>query len=199
MAGGMAEPASDEALMLAYQAGAATAFDALYGRWRSRLFRYLRHQCGDAAVAEELYQDIWLRVIAARKSYEVAAKFSTWLFRIAHNRLVDHWRAMGRQAQEALASYDDHDEDCPNGLCIDPAASPDQLPERLLERRDLAERLVAAIGALPAAQREVFLLVEEGEMTLEEIANATGTGRETVKSRLRYALAKLRAELKEWQ
>ena len=195
----MAEQASDEALMLAYQAGEATAFDALYGRWRGRLFRYLRHQCGDAATAEELYQDIWLRVISARKNYEVAAKFSTWLFRIAHNRLVDHWRAAGRQALEVLASYDDHGEDCTGDRCIDPAASPEQVPERLLERRDLAERLVSAIGALPAAQREVFLLVEEGEMTLEEIANATGTGRETVKSRLRYALAKLRAELTEWQ
>jgi RNA polymerase sigma factor (sigma-70 family) len=186
--------ASDESLMLAYRAGDAAAFDQLYGRWRGPLFRYLRHQCGDGASAEELYQDVWMRVIAARMNYEVTAKFSTWLFRIAHNRLVDHWRATGRQS--IMASYDD-EEDCDGA---DTIAGPLELrPEILMERRDLAERLVTAIGALPAAQREAFLLAEEGEMTLEEIANATGTGRETVKSRLRYALAKLRAELKDWR
>jgi RNA polymerase sigma-70 factor (ECF subfamily) len=188
---------SDEALMLAYQAGDAAAFEELYGRWRSRLFRYLVHQCGDKARAEELYQDIWLKVVGARSHYEVAAKFSTWLFRIAHHRLIDHWRASGRQ-MEALSSYDDDDDDPPDER-PEMAAAPDETPERLFERRDLAERMAGAISRLPAAQRETFLLVEEGEMTLEEIAVATGTSRETAKSRLRYALAKLRAELKEWR
>jgi RNA polymerase sigma-70 factor (ECF subfamily) len=187
---------SDEALMLAYRAGDATAFEELYGRWRGRLFRYLQHQCGNAARAEELYQDIWLKVVGARGHYEVAAKFSTWLFRIAHNRLVDHWRASGRQAVEVLASYEDGDGDVPDERA-EPAAPADEMPARLLERRDLAERMSSAIDALPAAQRETFLLVEEGEMTLEEIAAATGTSRETAKSRLRYALAKLRADLKD--
>jgi RNA polymerase sigma factor (sigma-70 family) len=188
---------SDEALMLAYQAGDAAAFEVLYGRWRGRLFRYLAHQCGNKAWAEELYQDIWLKVVGARQHYEVAAKFSTWLFRIAHNRLIDHWRASGRQT-EALSSYED-DDDPPSDERPEMAAPLHETPERLLERRDLAERMAAAIGGLPAAQRETFLLVEEGEMTLEEIAATTGTSRETAKSRLRYALAKLRAELKEWR
>jgi RNA polymerase sigma factor (sigma-70 family) len=189
---------SDEALMLAYQAGDAAAFEVLYGRWRGRLFRYLAHQCGNKAWAEELYQDIWLKVVGARQHYEVAAKFSTWLFRIAHNRLIDHWRANGRQT-ETLSSYEDDDDDPPSDERPEMAAPLHETPERLLERRDLAERMAAAIGSLPAAQRETFLLVEEGEMTLEEIAATTGTSRETAKSRLRYALAKLRAELKEWR
>jgi RNA polymerase sigma-70 factor, ECF subfamily len=188
---------SDEALMLAYQAGDAAAFEALYGRWRGRLFRYLVHQCGNNARAEELYQDIWLKVVGARQHYEVAAKFSTWLFRIAHNRLIDHWRASGRQT-EMLSSYED-DDDPPSDERPELAAPLDETPERLLERRDLTERMAAAIGSLPAAQRETFLLVEEGEMTLEEIAATTGTSRETAKSRLRYALTKLRAELKDWR
>jgi RNA polymerase sigma-70 factor (ECF subfamily) len=187
---------SDEALMLAYRAGDAAAFEELYRRWRGRLFRYLQHQCGNAARAEELYQDIWLKVVGARGHYEVAAKFSTWLFRIAHNRLVDHWRASGRQAVEMLASYDDDDDERPDQRA-EPETSADEAPDRLLERRDLVERMSVAIAALPAAQREIFLLVEEGEMTLEEIAAATGTSRETAKSRLRYALAKLRVDLKE--
>lgn len=185
---------SDEALMLAYQAGDAAAFEALYGRWRGRLFRYLRHQCGDAGRAEELYQDVWLKVVGARQHYEVAAKFSTWLFRIAHNRLIDHWRASGRQAVESLSG--DDEDDCP---ALDPPAPADETPARLCERRNLAEAMAAAVAALPEVQREAFLLAEEGGMTLEEIAAATGTGRETVKSRLRYAMAKLRAELKEWR
>lgn len=190
---------SDEALMLAYQAGDAAAFEALYGRWRGRLFRYLVHQCRNEALAEELYQDIWLKVVGARRHYQVAAKFSTWLFRIAHNRLIDHWRAGGTKAIEMLSSYDDDDDDPPADQRPELAAPAHEAPDRLLERRDLAERLATAIAGLPAAQREAFLLAEEGEMTLEEIAAATGTGRETAKSRLRYALAKLRQELGEWQ
>jgi RNA polymerase sigma factor (sigma-70 family) len=192
---------SDEALMLAYRAGDVLAFETLYRRWRGRLFRYLQHQCGNAPLADELYQDVWLKVVGARGNYEVAAKFATWLFRIAHNRVIDHWRASGRQAVEMLASYEDKDSDEEPPVDGRPElATPEsEAPDRLLERRALTERLASAIAALPAAQRETFLLVEEGEMTLEEIAATTGTSRETAKSRLRYALAKLRTELKEWR
>lgn len=181
--------------MLAYRDGDAAAFEALYRRWRGKLYRYLQRQCGSAAHAEELYQDIWLKVINARAGYEVAAKFSTWLFRIAHNRLIDHYR---RHSREAVASYGpDDDDDCPADETAALPAPATAQPEALLERKALAEELVRHIDALPAAQRETFLLSEEGDMTLEEIAAATGVNRETAKSRLRYALAKLRAGLKE--
>ncbi len=188
----MHEGMSDEALMLAYREGDAAAFEALYRRWRGRLYRYLLRQCGAAAQAEELFQDVWLKVVNARRGYEAAAKFSTWLFRIAHNRLVDHYRARGRAA---LASYEDDPEDADRVAAL-PAPESGQ-PETLLERKALAEVLVRHIEALPAAQRETFLLSEEGELTLEEIAAATGVNRETAKSRLRYALNKLRSALKE--
>lgn len=188
----MREAMSDEALMLAYRDGDAAAFEALYGRWRGRLYRYLLRQCGNAALADELFQDIWLKIVGARKGYEVAAKFSTWLFRIAHNRLIDHYR---RNSREAAASYDEDE-----GLATEAgavAATAAAQPERMAERKAVAAELLRQIGALPAAQRETFLLSEEGEMTLEEIAAATGVNRETAKSRLRYALNKLRAGLKE--
>lgn len=189
----MHEGMSDEALMLAYRDGDAAAFEALYRRWRSRLYRYLVRQCGAAAQADELFQDVWLKVVNARKGYEVAAKFSTWLFRIAHNRLIDHYRAQGRSE---IVSYDDDPEDADRVASL-PAAAATAQPEALLERKALAQELVRHIGALPAAQRETFLLSEEGELTLEEIAAATGTNRETAKSRLRYAVNKLRSALKD--
>lgn len=186
---------SDEALMLAYRDGDATAFEALYRRWRGKLYRHLLRQCGSPAQAEELYQDIWLKVIGARAGYEVAAKFPTWLFRIAHNRLIDHYR---RHSRAAVASYERRgDDDCAEDEAAALPAPASTQPEAMLERKALAEQLVRHIEALPAAQRETFLLSEEGDMTLEEIAAATGVNRETAKSRLRYALAKLRAGLKE--
>lgn len=189
----MHEGMSDEALMLAYRDGDAAAFEALYRRWRSRLYRYLLRQCGAAAQADELFQDVWLKVVNARKGYEAAAKFSTWLFRIAHNRLIDHYRAQGRSE---IVSYDDDPEDADRVASL-PAAAATAQPEAMLERKALAQELVRHIGALPAAQRETFLLSEEGELTLEEIAAATGTNRETAKSRLRYAVNKLRSALKD--
>lgn len=197
----MTDPRSDEALMLAYRDGDAEAFDLLYGRWRGRLYRYLLHQAGGAAAAEEMYQDVWMKVIGARGHYEVTAKFSTWLFRIAHNRLVDHWRRSGREIVELTAAGDAADvgDDPPPDPLAAASAAPDETPERRCERGQLAAELVAAIAGLPALQRDAFLMAEEGGMTLEEIAAATGTGRETVKSRLRYALAKLRTQLGHWR
>lgn len=184
----MDEPPSDERLMLAYRDGDAAAFEALYQRHRTRLYRYLAHQCGDARVAEELYQDVWLRIISARADYEPLARFSTWLYRIAHHRLIDHYR---RHARDAAARYDgDFDPDTlPAPAGDDPAAR--------VAQTDLAARLAGALAALPEPQREAFLLAEEGGLTLEEIAAATASGRETVKSRLRYALGKLRHSLRD--
>lgn len=184
-----ADPRPDEGLMLAYRDGDAAAFEVLYTRHRTRLYRYLAHQCGDARLAEELYQDIWLRVINARADYEVSAKFTTWLFRIAHHRLIDHYR---KNAREQLREWEGEE------ASIDDYPAPaSTTPSAQVERLQLQERIVAALAELPAAQREAFLMAEEGGMTLEEIACATGTGRETVKSRLRYALGKLRHSLKD--
>lgn len=182
---------SDEALMSAWQAGDGAAFEILYGRFRSRIFRYLLRQC-PGAVAEELTQECWLRVIGARKNYVVSAKFSTWLFRIAHNLLLDYYR---RADHGALQAFEDGDQ-----LLAVIEAMPTathQQPEAILEQAQLAQRLLAAITDLPAPQREAFLLHQEGEMSIEDIAATTGVGRETAKSRLRYAFARLRQSLAE--
>jgi RNA polymerase sigma-70 factor (ECF subfamily) len=186
---------TDEGLMLAYKDGDAAAFEVLYGRWRRPLFRYVAHQCGQNGASDELFQDIWLRVVNARLHYEPAAKFATWLFRIAHNRLVDHWRSVNRTPIVDLSNQDGEDIDFTEAL----PAPDDDRPDRRAERKALAERIVTAVQSLPDVQRETFLLSEDGDMTLEEIASVMNVGRETVKSRLRYALGKLRQELSKWQ
>ena len=186
---------TDEGLMLAYKDGDAAAFEVLYGRWRRRLFRYLAHQCGQEGAVDELFQDIWLRVVNARQQYEVSAPFHAWLFRIAHNRLVDYWRATNRSPIQEISGPDDEDFDF---MATVPAPD-DARPERLAERKALAGHLLAAVQALPDVQRETFILAEDGGLSLEEIANVMGVGRETVKSRLRYAMGKLRQELSIWR
>src|SRR5258706_8729822 len=97
----------DEDLMMAYAAGDAAAFDALYQRHKGGVYRYLVRHCGNAGTADELFQDVWMNVIRVRATYEPTAKFTTWLYRIAHNRLIDHWRASGRA--EFVSAGDDDD------------------------------------------------------------------------------------------
>jgi RNA polymerase sigma-70 factor (ECF subfamily) len=179
--------------MLAYAAGDAAAFDALYARHKGGVYRFLLRQCGGAGNADELFQDVWMNVIRARHAYEPTAKFSTWLYRIAHNRLIDHWRASGR-VELVTAGVDDDDDP----LDAIPAARNDE-PDVRAGAHEIGARLKQALAALPPAQREAFLLHQEGGLELAEIAALTGAGVETVKSRIRYALAKLRAELGDLQ
>ena len=164
--------------MLAYGGGDAGAFEALYARHRGGLFRFVLRAVKDRGVAEELFQEVWVRVIEARERYAPKARFATWLYTVAHNLLVDHWRKKGL----SLVSLDDED-----------VASESANPARQAEAREALARLVHALEALPAAQREAFLLHEEGGLSVAEIAAATGAGEEAAKSRLRYAMGKLKA------
>lgn len=174
---------SDEQLMLRYASGESAAFDLLYGRYRIRLLRYLTRLVGQVAVAEELYQDTWSRVIDARARYAPSARFAAWLFRIAHHLAIDHIRRSRPtvSADEVLIAFPGLPED-------DPALALDQLQQM--------QKLSDLVNALPEEQKSVLLMRAEGDLTLEEIASNIGTGRETIKSRLRYALAKLREGLR---
>ena len=172
--------APDEQLMLAYRDGDAAAFEKLYARHRARLYRFVLRSVKSRAVGEELFQEVWLRVIEARGRYTPQARFTTWLYTIAHNHLVDHWRKRGL----TLVALEADDV---------PGPSPD--PAEQAQARQSLERFAAALQALPPLQREAFLLHEEGELSVAEIAAATGTNEEAAKSRLRYATAKLRAAM----
>jgi RNA polymerase sigma-70 factor (ECF subfamily) len=182
---------SDEELMLAYAAGNAAAFDTLYARHKGGVYRYLLRQCRHAGVADELFQDVWMNLIRARVSYAPTAKFTTWLYRLAHNRLIDHYRASG--VATVVSADDDVNVDAVAAIAADCGDEPNVRAEN----RQLGERLKSAVAALPAAQREAFLLHQEGGLSLAEIADLTGVGIETVKSRLRYATNKLRSHLSD--
>ncbi|HZQ72899.1 MAG TPA: sigma-70 family RNA polymerase sigma factor [Burkholderiales bacterium] len=172
--------AADEALMAAYSGGDAAAFDVLYARHRGALFRFVLRAVKSRALAEELYQDVWIRVIEARHGYAPTARFATWLYTIAHHRLVDHWR----RHELVLAGEEQ---------AAELAAGPASDPARRAEAREALERFARALEALPHAQREAFLLHQEAGLTALEIAAVTGSETEAVKSRLRYAVAKLKA------
>ncbi len=176
------EPA-DEHLMLGYRDGDGEAFAVLYQRHRGPLYRYLLHGCGNPAIAEELFQEVWTHLIKARGTYRVEASFKTWLYRLAHNRLVDHYR----QARMTWVDADD----------LEAMPDPAPTPAQFVADADCVRRLRAALARLPAAQREAFVLHEETGLSLEEIGVCAGVGRETIKSRLRYALKTLRAVLED--
>lgn len=174
--------APDEQLMLAYRDGDAGAFETLYARHRGALYRFMLRSLKDRGTAEELFQEAWIRVIEARTRYAASARFTTWLYTIAHNLLVDHWRRKGLTLVELNEDTE--------------GASPDN-PARQAEARETLARFLHALEALPPAQREAFLLHEEAGLSVAEIAVAIGCNEEAAKSRLRYAMAKLKTAVDE--
>jgi RNA polymerase sigma factor (sigma-70 family) len=180
---GMADLAdSDEALMKRYAQGDVAAFDILYRRHEMRVWRYLERHTGNRATAEELMQEVWFAVARDAVRYVPSARFTTWLFTIAHNRMIDSVRS--RRQESGLD---------PETLLADPRTGP--LAAAI--STDQARALFGAVCQLPEEQRHAFLLQMEGDLGIEEIATITATSFETTKSRLRYARAKLRELLKE--
>jgi RNA polymerase sigma-70 factor (ECF subfamily) len=172
---------TDEQLMQQYAKGNARAFDQLYARHRGPLFRYFNRQVNDAATANDLYQGAWEKIIRARQKYRPSAPFKVWLYTIAHNHLVDHYRRMQPVDSAQTDTLVDHRPGPVQGV-ID------------IEKN---EQLQAGINALPEEQKHTLLLKLETGLRMEEIARVTGVSRETVKSRLRYAVYKLKRSLVE--
>jgi len=176
----------DAQLMLAYARGEMRAFETLYSRHRAALYRYLVRQSRDTEIANDLFQEVWSRVIVNRGRYEARAKFRTFLFTLAHNCFIDHCRRM--KSRPTGTSIEDAD-------AADLLTDDDARPEYELERAENSRRYRAALATLPQEQRDVYLLHEESDLSLEEIARVTGVGTETAKSRLRYAVGKLKAAM----
>ena len=180
----MDETPEDTALMLRYRDGDVVAFEMLYQRHNNALYRYLVRLCHHRDTAEDIFQDVWGKIIKSRQNYRPTAKFSTFLYRVAHNCFIDHIRRNKRHSQIVDVEPDNQP---------DPGEQPETLAERSLAKR----RLDAALRELPEEQRDVFLLHEEAGLNLDQIASVTGANRETAKSRLRYAVRKLRVAIDE--
>ncbi len=172
---------TDEKLMQRYAKGDANAFDQLYARHRVPLYRYFNRQVNNAATANDLYQGAWEKIIKARSRYRSSAPFTVWMYRIAHNHLVDHYRRVRPVDSVEMETLSDHRSGPAQGA-IDSEQN---------------EHLRAGITALPMEQRDTLLLKLETGLKMEEIASVTGVSRETVKSRLRYAVNKLKRSLVE--
>jgi RNA polymerase sigma factor (sigma-70 family) len=188
----MQEPTSDEALMHAYARGEVAAFTLLYDRHERGLWRFIFRHTRNQAAADDVAQEVWCSVMDAAARYVPTAKFRTWLFTIAHHRVIDVARGARHHA-----SLDEEHEGAAS--LYDSLAAESRLgPLRQIQTMEEGAALLRAVEQLPAAQKEAFLLQAEGEMSVEEIAAATGTSFETAKSRLRYARNALRELLAEF-
>ncbi len=170
---------SDEILMERYAGGDAAAFDELYARHRGPLYRYFVRQVSDRASANDLYQGAWEKIIRSRDRFRSSSSFTVWMYAIARNHLVDHYRGLRPATPVEMEELSDQ-RPGPVEAVIDCEQN---------------EQLMAGIRALPEEQRSALLLKLETGLKLEEIATVTGTSSETVKSRLRYAVGKLKRSL----
>ncbi len=177
---------SDEILMQRYATGDVGAFELLYQRHKGPVYRYMLKLCQNEAIAEELFQEVWIKLIKARVNYVASAKFTTYLYKLAHNLFIDHYRKQNvRIVIDESVEIDNAEADIQNG----------NNPEAQTQLEQSIDQLNKILDELPSEQREVFLLREESGMTVPEIADTIGVNQEAVKSRLRYAIAKLRKGL----
>jgi len=179
---------NDETLMQAFAGGDSQAFETLYSRHKGPVFRFILRRVHEQELANELHQEVWLKLVRAAERYEPTAKFTTYLYHIAHNLLLDHSR---RNATHLQAVSDEYEDESPG------SASPhkDTLGQAIID--DCLALMRQAIRALPMVQRDAFVLQQEGGHSLEAIADITGSNRETIKSRLRYAIKELREKLRD--
>ena len=182
--------------MAAYQQGDLSAFAELVTRHEGPLWRFLRRLVRDESTAEDLLQETFLRVVHNGQSWQPSAKFSTWLYTIARNLCIDHARKQQHRDTLSLDGRASADSDAPARL-YEQLSGTDRGAEQSALNRELAERLDAAIAALPEPQREVFLMRELLDLPFAEIAKLVVANEATVKSRMRYALERLRSELGE--
>ena len=174
---------SDESLMRDYQQGDSVAFDVLYQRHKDKLFNFVYRSCQNREAVEDIAHDTWMAIIRSIEAYQPSAKFTTYLYRIARNKIIDHWRKPKIFEAETVEPDD-----------VSQASLIHGNANYGMEQLQQINSLMVALQQLPAEQREAFLLKEEG-FSQREIADITNSKPETVKSRVRYARQQLRTEL----
>ena len=188
---------SDEDLMVRYQGGEVRAFEILLGRHRKPVFNFILRYVGDKETAEDLLQETFMRVIKGAEAYKRQAKFTTWLYTIARNLCVDQTRRRKHRKHASLDAPMSSDED--SGTLLDVVSGNEMASDRKTVNKQLEQRMNQAIQSLVEEQREVFMMREFLDMPFKQIADVVGVPENTVKSRMRYALEKLRLELDEYK
>jgi RNA polymerase sigma-70 factor (ECF subfamily) len=188
---------ADEDLMVSYQSGEVRAFEVLLSRHRKSVYNFILRFVGDKETAEDLLQETFMRVIKGADAYKRQAKFTTWLYTIARNLCVDQTRRRKHRRHASLDAPMDSSDD--SGSLMDVIASSEMASDRKSVNKELYATMQRAIAALSEEQREVFLMREFLDLPFKQIADVVGVPENTVKSRMRYALEKLRLELDEYK
>ena len=185
--------------MVAFRKGEGRAFAPLVARYKRGLYNFILRSVGNRSRAEEMLQDVFMRVIKAKNRYEQTARFSTWIYTIARNHCVDESRR-GKHRKTVSA-------DAPRGRfgdeagasLLDRTAAPQVGTDAAAEGPRLQQRMAQAVDNLPDDQREVFLMRQLGGLSFKQIGKVVGAPENTVKSRMRYALERLQEALSEYE
>lgn len=173
---------TDEELLSQYCRGTNTAFDKLYNRHRDSLYRFiLRKKNNNSTLAEEIFQEVWFSVINNRNQFRNEAKFTTWLYQIARNSVIDHARKSISRKEVDHESFDN-----------EKSESSTPQPDKKTQLEICIELLQGFVLQLPDEQKEAFVLKHDTDKSINELALIANTTHETFKSRLRYAMKKLR-------
>ena len=190
----MTGPAADEVLMLRYKEGDLEAFEILLERYQQPLFSFVLRFCNDYHQAEDLVQEVFMRLIKSAKTYEPKAKFSTYIYTFAHNICIDNYRRGKKRKTTSLSQPIDAEQE----LTFEDTVKDERAnPEKEYRQKSLEKALQEAVSELPEEQREVFLLREQMNLPFEEIARVVGCLPSTAKSRMRYALQSIRQKLEK--
>jgi RNA polymerase sigma-70 factor (ECF subfamily) len=190
---------TDEALMTRYQRGDLAAFATLVERHKTPLYNFVFRQIKAPPAAQDLTQEVFLRIVESASSFKHEAKFTTWAYTIARNLCIDHLRKASYRRHPSLDQQGGDEGEGPTlgeqVADLHPRAS----TERGAISNEIQVKVVAAVEALPSEQREVFLLRHVANLAFQEIAEITETPENTVKSRMRYALERLQEALTDFE
>jgi RNA polymerase sigma-70 factor (ECF subfamily) len=192
---GTVEGSSDAEIMLRVKAGDQPAFDYLVQKYRRPLVSFMYRMARNAGAAEDLAQEVFLRVYRSRATYEASAKFTTWLYRIATNLAVNHARDTRHERPEVTVSLDEPDEETGTTFEI-----PDGTlsAEQAMVRRERVRAIRRKVGSLPERQRLAVIMHKYQQMDYKQIAEVLKLSESATKSLLFRAYETLREQLKEF-
>ncbi len=193
------EETTDEVLMMRFQAGDRAAFAGLVRRHKTAIYNFILRLVRSSSAAEDLVQDVFVKIVQSASEFKHESKFSTWAYAIARNICIDHLRKMAFRQHPSLDQAAHDDASGPTLLDRTPDGHPRSAVERSVIGQELGLRITRGVESLPTEQREVFLLREIGNLPFKDIASITGVPENTVKSRMRYALERLQEALSEYE